>query len=208
MTRSPSPSFELWSTEAKLLFKPFATYRELAQTRSTRGVRDLVRALILQGVLLGVFVSLTSAGRLVVWHILFTAVFWGFLPAIQIGCVAAAVIATAPKERLLPAASLYLDGLAPYYVFYLVLSGICLFAPNVYSTFTTLLNIGVIPLYLLGTIVWGMLVTWAFFREGLGLTRSKTLIASALFYGLFVAIILSYYLALNQIQPQVVGTGA
>lgn len=197
----------LWSAEAALLVRPFSTYRALAETRSERNWRDLARGLVLEGVLLGAFVSLTSAGRLVASHLAFTAVFWGFLPLLQIVAVTLAVRAAAPRERVMPALSLYLDGLGPYYVFYLALSGICLFAPAVYEVFTALLRTGVLPLYLLGTIVWGITITWAFFREGLCLSRRRAGIGAAVFYGIFVGTVVGWYVALNILPPQIVGTG-
>lgn len=199
-------SFELFSAEAALLVRPFRTYRELGERRAERTWRDLARGLLIEGVMLGAFVSITSAGRLVIWHVVLTAVFWGFLPLLQIGAVAAAVRAAAPRERLVPAVSLYFEGLGPYHVFYLVLSGICLFAPDVYGAMTALLRAGALPLFLLGTIAWGIVITWAFFREGLGLSRARSGLGAAVFYVIFVGVVLSWYLALNQIQPQVVGT--
>lgn len=196
----------LWSAEAALLVRPFRTYRELGERRAERTWRDLARGLLIEGVMLGAFVSITSAGRLVIWHVLLTAVFWGFLPALQVGAVAAAVRAAAPGERIVPAASLYFDGLGPYYVFYLFLSGVCLLAPDVYGAMTGLLRAGALPLILVGTIAWGVVITWAFFREGLGLSRGRAGRGAAVFYAIFVGVVLSWYLALNQIQPQVVGT--
>lgn len=202
----PSTGAGLWSAEAALLVRPFTTYRALAEHRGGRTWRDLGRGLLLEGALLGAFVSLTSAGRLVASHLVLTAVFWGFLPALQIGAVAVAVRVSAPRERLIPALSLYFEGLGPYYVFYLALSGICLFAPDVYGVFTALLRAGALPLYLLGTIAWGAVITWAFFRDGLSLPRGRAAIGAAIFYGIFVGVVVGWYLVNNVLQPQVVGT--
>lgn len=196
-----------WSAEAMLMVRPFKTYRALAERRADRTWRDLARGLLLEFVLLGAFVSLTSAGRLVIGHMLFTAVFWGFLPMLQLFAVGASVCVAAPRERLVPAMSLYLEGLGPYYVFYLVLPAICLFAPDVYSAMTTLLRTGALPLYLLATIVWGATITWAFFREGLVLSRKRAGLGASIFYVIFVGVVLGYYLACNEIQPQLVGAG-
>lgn len=206
-THDPSPEpRDPWSAEAMLLVRPFRTYRALAARRADRTLRDLGRGLLLEIVLLGAFVSLTSAGRLVIGHMLFTALFWGFLPLLQIVAVAAAVRVAAPRERLVPALSLYFEGLGPYYVFYLVLPAICLLAPDVYGAMTALLRVGALPLYLLATIVWGVTITWAFFREGLALPRARAGLGAAVFYGIFVSVVLGYYLACNEIQPQIVGT--
>lgn len=197
---------EPWSSEAALMVRPFATYRALAEGREQRTFRDLGRGLALFGVFLGAFVSLTSAGRLVAAHLAFTAIFWGFVPLLQIVAVAAAVRLAAPGERLVPALSLYFEGLGPYYVFFLILSGICLFAPDVSAAMTTLLRIGAIPLLLAATVGWGVTLTLAFFRAGLGLPRARAFLGAGVFYLIFVGVVLGWYLALNQIQPQVVGT--
>lgn len=196
----------IWSAEALLLVRPFRTYRALSPLRAERTWSDLARGVCLELVLLGAFVSLTSAGRLVLGHMLFTAVFWGFLPLLQIVAVIAAVRVASPRERSIPALSLYFEGLGPYYVFFLVLPAICLLAPDVYGAMTALLRVGALPLYLLGTIVWGGVITWAFFREGLGLTRARSALGSAVFYAIFVGVVVGYYLACNEIQPQIVGT--
>ncbi|MEZ4298466.1 MAG: hypothetical protein R3B70_26175 [Polyangiaceae bacterium] len=207
-TASPAPATEsLWSAEAALLVRPFRTYRALGGRRNERTWRDVARSLAIEGVLLGAFVSLTTAGRMVAAHVLYTAVFWGFLPMLQVGATAAAVRLFAPRERVVPAVSLYLEGLGPYYVFYLALSGLCLFVPDVYWFVSALLRAGALPLYLLGTIVWGVVITWAFLREGLGLSRGRAAGAAGVFYAIFVGVLLGWYLGWNQIQPQVVGTG-
>lgn len=194
-----------WSAEAMLLVRPFRTYRALGERRAERTWRDLARGLLLFGVLLGAFVSLTSAGRLVLGHIVFTAVFWGFLPMLQIAAIAAALRVTAPRERLVPALSLYFEGMGPWYVFFLALPAICLFSPDVYATMTTLLRTGALPLYMLATIGWGAVITWAFFREGLGLPRRRAGAAAAIFYAIFVGVVVGYYFACNEIQPQIWG---
>lgn len=196
----------LLSAEAMLLVRPFKTYRALASRRSERTWRDLGRGVLIQGVFLGALVSLTSAGRLVLSHMALTVVFWGFLPLLQVAAVAAAIRVAAPKERTIAAASLYLEGFGPYYVFFLTLSGICLFAPDVYGVMTALLQVGVLPLFLLGTIGWGVTITWAFFREGLALPRTKAGLGAAVLYAITIGVLLGWYLANNQIQPQVVGT--
>jgi hypothetical protein len=206
--RAAEAQDSVWSAEAMLLVRPFRTYRAQAKRRAERTWRDLGRGVLIQGVFLGALVSLTSAGRLVVSHMALTAVFWGFLPLLQLAAVAAAVRVAAPKERAIVAASLYVEGFGPYYVFFLTLSGICLLAPDVYRVMSALLQAGVLPLFLLGTIAWGATITWAFFREGLALPRAKAGLGAAVLYAITVGVLLGWYLANNQIQPQVVGTHA
>jgi hypothetical protein len=200
------PRGGVWSAEAALLVRPFSTYRALAAARHERTWRDLVRGVLLELVMVGAFVSLTSAGRLVASHLALTALFWGFLPVLQIGAAAAAVRVAAPRERLIPALSLYFDGLGPWYVFYLALSAMCLFAPDVYRAFTALLRGGVLPLYLLGTIGWGVVITWAFLRDGLALPRGRAGIGAAVFYGIFVGVVVGWFVVTNILPPQVLGT--
>lgn len=192
-----------WSDEVAIAIRPFSTYAALGRDRDKRSAADAARAVGLLLLFLGAFVSLTTAGRLVAAHLALTALFWGFVPVLQIGALAAALRIADRRARLAPAISLYFQGHAPYFVFFLVLSGLVMFAPDVYGTMTALLRVGALPIFLLATIVWGVTITWAFFREALDLPRSKARIACAVFYAIFVGVVVGYYLAMNEIQPQV-----
>jgi hypothetical protein len=156
---------------------------------------------------LGAFVSFTSAGRLVAAHVAWTFAFWSFVPALQALAAAAAIRLCAAGRPLRPAITLHFAGLGPWLLLLSLIAATCLFAPDVYRTMTWLLGTGILPGLFLGALGWGVLLTFAFFRAGLGLPRSRAIGATAIFYFVYFGSIIGYYLLTNQIQPQIFGTG-
>ncbi len=150
-----------------------------------------------------VFVSFTAAGRLVAFHVVSTMVFWAFAPLLQAICAGATVRALGPKGISLPRAlSLYFAGHAPWMVLLVLVAGVCFVAPDVYGTFTWLLRAWVLPGLIFVTWGWSGALTYACFRAGLGASRGRAAAMTALFYALFAGSVVGYYLATNQIQPQ------
>ena len=101
------------------------------------------------------------------------------------------------------AIGLYFTGHGPWFFFFLFLVAVCFFAPDVYATMMWMVSHGVLPLLLLGSWVWSGVLTFACFRAGLGFSRGRASGATALFYLGYAGTIVGYYLAMNQIQPQV-----
>ncbi len=196
-----------WSDDARVMVHPFRAYAELAaapEGPSSPGKALAVRvALVL--LVLGGFVSLTAAGRLVAFHVASTMVFWAFVPAVQAAVFAVVLRLASPprhRPRLVPALALYFTGHGPWMLFLLAVAGVCLVAPDVYAAMTWLLGHGVLPGLMLATIAWSGVLTFACFRAGLGLSRGRAGAATGAFYAGFSGVIVSYYLAMNQIQPQ------
>jgi hypothetical protein len=191
----------VWSDEARALFRPFRTYRDLAQGEPVTGWRVLLRRPILYLLLLGAFVSLSAAGRLVSVHVFSTAIFWSFAPFLQMAAVALLARLLAPRRGVARAVDLHFVGQGPWLLTLFALVAICLFAPRVYDTFVFLLGTGVLPGMLVLTMLWSMVLTVAFFRSGLSLSWAKTGLATILYYGLYGGSIVAYYLATDQLQP-------
>ena len=84
----------------------------------------------------------------------------------------------------------------------MLLAGVCLLAPDVFATFGWLLQKAILPGLFLAVIVWSGVLTYACFRSGLALGRGRAGVATAIFYLAFAAVIVGYYLANNEIQPQ------
>lgn len=191
-----------WSDEARVLARPFRGYASLRAEDDPAPARTAaIRALFFLFAC-GAFVSLTSAGRFVAFHLASTMAFWAFIPAAQAGALLLALRAAAPGVDPRRALALYFAGHGPWIIFFLAVSAMCLFAPDVYATFTWLLRRGVLPLAFLGTIAWSAVLTYACFRSGLDLPRRSARAATAIFYAAFSATIVGYYLAMNEIQPQ------
>ncbi len=204
-----------WSDDARVMARPFRAYAALAASAEDHGgamgetTIPQVRALLVRVgfvlLVLGGVVSLTAAGRLVAFHVASTMVFWSFIPAVQAGVFAAVVRLLGPpghRPALVPALALYFTGHGPWLLFLLGLAGVCLAAPDVYGTMMWLLGHGVLPAAMLGTIAWSMVITFACFRAGLGFARARAGAATAVFYLGFSSVIVGYYLAMNEIQPQ------
>jgi hypothetical protein len=195
-----------WSDDARVMAHPFRAYAELA-TASDEGPHARALAIRVAFFLLvfGGFVSLITAGRLVAFHVVSTMVFWSFVPAAQAAAFAVALRLGAPRDRrppLAPSLTLYFTGHGPWLLFVLAIAGVCLFAPDVSGALGWLLARGVLPALFLSTIAWSGVLTFACFRAGVGMPRARAARATAVFYVVFSAIIVGYYLSMNQIQPQ------
>jgi hypothetical protein len=196
----------VWSEEARAMVRPFRTYREIVDDlEEPRDLRAAAFRVLLTLIFIGAFVSLTTAGRLVAFHVANTMVFWSFVPALQIAALALAVRVVSPRMPLAFSITLYFVGQGPWLLFLLLISGTCLFVPHVYPAMAWMLSHGVLFVLLLGTVGWGMLLTTAFFRAGLKLTRPRTALATIVFYLTFYSGIAGWYFVTNQLPPQLFG---
>jgi hypothetical protein len=166
-----------------------------------------LRAAVFQLFAIAVFVSLTTAGRFVAQHIVFVMIFWSFGPMLQAAAVTAVTRIAVPREPLGRALALYYAGQGPWMFFLAVLAGLPVIAPGL----LTVHNLGGLFAFAIGllglTVIWGGAVTYAYFRAGVALPRLRAVLSTALFYVTYVSLIVGYYLTMNQIQPQLLGTG-
>ena len=193
------------SDDVRVMIRPFLVYRELALAEPPQGHRAAIERAVFLLFVIGAFISLTTAGRFVAFHVASTMVFWSFIALIQAALFAAVLRSLAPRTNLPFALALYFTGYGPWLLFLTALAGVCLFVPDVYVAFSSLLRAGVLPALLLGTWIWSGVLTFACFREAVGLSRGRAGLATALFYLAFVATIVAYYLLMNAIQPQLGG---
>ena len=206
-----APAASLWlADQARLPFRPWSGYRALGARWAAASSRDMaVEALRLAGFQLlavGVFVSMTTAGRLVAVHVGAIVAFWSFAPALQALAVCAVRAIACREVPLGRALALYYAGQGPWMLFLAVGAGVPVVAPGllVVERFGQLF-IGFACMLVLA-LVWGGVMTHALFRGGLGLSRVRAVLATLLFYATFVSLVVGYYLAMNQIQPQLFGT--
>ena len=192
-----------WSDDARVMARPFRAYAELAAAGDPAPVRTALRRVLFFLFGLAAFVSLSSAGRLVAFHVVSTMAFWAFVPLVQAAVFLVVLrLVGAPRRPPAHGLDLYFAGHGPWLLFLNGLAGVCLVAPDVYAAMTWLLRSYVLPGLMLGTIAWSGLLTYACFRAGLGLPRGRAGAATALFYLGFSGVIVGYYLAMNEIQPQ------
>jgi hypothetical protein len=199
----------LLGDQALLSVTPWSAYRDLRERVRDAGPRawwwSAIGWAVFQLLGIGVFVSLTASGRLVAGHVLAGA-FYVFGPVLQAIAVAVSVRVARRDEPFARALSLYYAGQGPWMFVLAVVAALPVLAPGLLA----LPNIGrlTIALFtLLGIgLVWGAVVTAAFFRAGLDLGRARAAAGTVVFYLVYVGSIVGYYLAMNQIQPQVLGT--
>jgi hypothetical protein len=190
------------SDDVRVMLHPFAVYRELGKADEPEPGRAAFMRACFFMLVLGGFISLTTAGRLVAFHVASVFVTWAFLPLLQGLAQTLAVRTVAPKASVRRALALYFTGHGPWFFWMLAVALVPLVVGDVYKTMTLLLRSGVIPVLLLVAIGWGGVLTFASFRAGLDLSRGKAAAATAIHYLVFGGTILGYYLATNQIQPQ------
>lgn len=191
------------SDEARVMTRPFRELRALAREPVTRGAAIAKLGLLLVAV--GAFASFTSAGRLVAFHVASVAVFYVFMIVDQLVALAAARFVAARRADFWGLVHAHALGYGPWHLFMLAVSGMCLFAPNVGRAFFWLLSHGVLPLALVATIAWSSVLTYAAFRGALDLDRRRAGLATLTYYLTYVALVVGYYLAMDQIQPQLPG---
>jgi hypothetical protein len=171
------------SDEVRVMFRPFATHR-----RALDEVRVGWRALVVRPVLVagvnGLAVTLSAAGELFPTLWLGSALTWAWAPALQM-LLAAPLIVLAralggSRLRLSSALDLFFLGHGPWSL-WLMGAGVALgwHLPN-----TTGFDFMPVARTIVVPIVWTVLLVFAFFRVGLGLSRAKAVLLTLLYQGL------------------------
>lgn len=159
------------------------------------GRRALVGALRFLFVL-GAFVSITATGRLAPGELLSAMVSFAYAPVVHAISVGLAARAVAPRLRSVRVFALYAEGYGPWCLFLLLVAGGALFAP---SPARLLGAVG--GWMLLGAVLWSIVLTFACFRSGLGLSRARAAAATGLHYLVLTGLVLGYYVAAGQLLP-------
>jgi len=196
----------IWSDDVALLRHPFARYAAVGAARCAASPNGALRSaatrVTIVMVTLGLFVSISTTGRVVPAQVAGTMIAWLFAPLLQsiaLLVVGRVFLNDVPRARLF---DLYFAGHGSWLLFMWVASGIVVVPPNPTAIFFFLLAKGIAPALFVITFVWGIVLNVAMFRAGLGLSRGKTALATALFYVLFIGQVVGYYLASDAIQPQ------
>jgi hypothetical protein len=199
----------LFGDEARVMFRPFRTYRELAAlgVDPSPPAWVAIRGPIAMLFFIAGFVSITSAGRLVWYHVLFGMIGWSFLPVLQIAFLGIAASLFRPRSiSFARAIDLFYAGVAPWFVLFFALAAVCLFSGDSWAVFEMLLGSGALFIGLTAAIGWSSLLTFAFFRAALGLGIARALAASGVYYASFAAAVAVYYAVTGQLLPLVWGT--
>jgi hypothetical protein len=188
-----------WSDQARVLVRPFRTYAELGAEDEAPRPAIYARLFVLM-VVLGAFVSFTAAGRLVPLHVVSPSIAWAYVPLLQLAATALVRRRFVRQQSVARIYALYLAGHGGWMLLLLAIASVCLFAPDAPAALLWLLRTGIIPLAVLANFVWGIVITFALFRRGLGLTRGTAHAATALFYSIYAGSIASWFLVTGQLH--------
>jgi len=183
----------VWSDEARVMVRPFRGYAELAELADedlASPFERVVRFLLV----LGAFIAVSTAGRLVPFHVASTFLTWGFVPLLQAIAVAFATRATLGRAYIRRAIGLYFAGFGPWLVFLLAVAAGCIVLPEPQRFLIAL------PIGLVISIVWGIVITVACFRRGLSLGGRQSALAIGIFYGVWLGLLGTWYVAIGQVQ--------
>ena len=190
--RRPEPS-----AAARVMFRPFRTYAELAKAPADETPTILGGALRLLFVI-GAVVAITATGRLAPIELFIATFSFAYVPVIQLIALAVALRAVARETPIRRAFALYLAGHGPWLLTLLVVAAVCLLAPSPASVLFALL-----PPLVLVTFAWSGVLTFACLRRGLGLGRARAGIATAIHTVVLTSLVVGYYLSMNQLGPQI-----
>ncbi len=179
----------------RAMVSPGAYHREPGDDTASLGAR-----LALSVLTLGAFVSLTTAGRVVPWHLVGVALSWSFLFAAQALALRVALAAGGARPRFTHCLARYLAGHGPWWALLSLVSAVCLAARDVAETFRALLSTGALPAALLLTWLWGAVITHSLLRS-MCATRGRAALATAAFYATLVAVIAGWYVATDELPP-------
>ncbi len=194
------------SDEVRLLARPFATYRELATTQDDAPARTVLSRTFSLLLVLGGSVSLITSGRLTARLILGTSLAWAMVPVIEAIVVVVMTVLGRPRFGFVRAIGLYMAGNAPLLIFMLAVAGTCLFAPDVAAAFRLGLRTLVLPGLLVVALFESWLLSYAYYRAAAGFGRAKSAILVAVDVGLKTACVVGWFLSINNIFPQFMGT--
>ncbi len=197
-----------WSDEARVLSHPFAAYAEIAKRDARLEEPHVLRARLARlAVVVGTFVTLTAAGRMVPFHFLSPSLAFAWIPLVQLLVVALIARIFAREMRFCRVASLYLAGHGGWMVLLLVVAAGCIFAPDPAALARLAFGSGILPALILATFVSGVLSTYAWLRVGLGLSRGRSALGLLVFYVALTSIIAGFYLVTGQLAPLFWGRG-
>jgi hypothetical protein len=197
-----------WSPEVRVLLRPYRTFRELAA--SAPDARPLLLALRrpLFFLLVGAaFVSLSTAGRLVLGHLFWSTLSLGFVVLLHVLVLALTLAVTLRRRLRARDLDLYFVARAPW-TFLLTLLGawLVLVVEEPLSIFGLFLG-GPMPFLLLGVTLWSTCLDHAYFRAALGLSGVRAALATLLAFVLYFALGLLWYVVTDQLGPLLASGG-
>lgn len=193
--------------EIDALIRPFATFAALAQD-PREGPRRLAARVALLLLVIGVGVSILTAGRLVPHHVVGSMLAWCFAPAIQLIAASIGVHLTAPKGRdLRRLLSIYSAGNGPWLLLFTVLPFAMVLAPSKEAVVRVGVERGAVPLAVFAALAFGVFLTFAFHRSAIGASRGRAVLATLVDLLIKTVLTLIWFGWMDNLVPQLFGPG-
>lgn len=179
---------------ASLMIRPFKGYERLSALEGEDAptvIGGIFRLLFV----MGACVAFTATGRLAPFELAGAMISFSYVPSIEAIAIAAVLRLFARRVPFRRAYALYLVGLGPWLLLFCAVSGACLFVPGT----ARLLPALVVAMWIAD--VWGIVLTCAWLRRGLGLSWKHTIGSMIVFYVVVHVIVLGYFLAAGQLWP-------
>lgn len=186
-------SYGMLALPFRLMTRPLRGYRELAAGPETPSIALGAGRFMLA---LGALVSVSATGRFSPAEAVLAAVSFSWLPIIHALSIALVVRVFARSFGWKRAYAFYLQSVGPWLLVFLVFTGGVLFAPHPDRPSFVLWG----PL-VGGAFLWAIVLSYALFSGGLGLTRGRAALATLLFWVSNHVLILGYFLAVGQLWP-------
>lgn len=183
-----------------MLLRPFATYRALADELGIAPVAWWRRPLLTL-VVLGATISVTTAGRFVLAHVLLVGAAWAFVPAAQLLALCLVRTRAGRHRPLGPTIHLFFAGQGGWLALLVALVALVSLAPSLADALTSTHWIVLLAGGGLVALLHGVVVTFAFVREVWGVARRPAAVATLSYYLLLATIFLSYFLVMGQLTP-------
>ena len=192
------------SSEVQVLLRPRTTFAALARSPD-EGPRRLAARVALQLLVLGCAVSLTTAGRLVPWHVVSGFVAWSFIPAIQLIGASIGVHVARRGLDLRRVLSIYSAGNGPWLVVFTVIPAAMVLWPGTALSFW--IERGVLPFVIGAALLFGVWLTYLFHRTVLEVGARRAIVATCVDLVVKVALSLAWFQAMDNLIPQLLGPG-
>lgn len=197
---------DFFSDEVRVLIRPVKGYVRLMEAPLASPERAVLSRVLLLLAVIGAAGSFSSAGRLVLHHMLFVPVGWLALPLLQAAGLFVSLRFTDKPPPQLRALELYLAGNGPFFLFALGLSAVLLLASDVSATFGWLLASGLLVAFGFFTMGWSWLTSYGFYKSCAGCRPGKAARLVVLEWAVKIGLALVWYQTINNLLPQFVGT--
>lgn len=188
-----------------MLLRPFATYRVLADELGLTPAAWWRRPLLTL-VVLGAAISVTTAGRFVLAHVVLVGAAWAFVPAAQLVALSVVRARFGRHRPLGPTIHVFFAGQGGWLALLVLVVALVSLAPSVADALLSMHWIMLLAAGGLVALLHGVVVTFAFMREVWGVARRPAVVATLSYYLLLATIFLSYFLLMGQLTPLLAGT--